>query len=311
MVPDTVLDLGHASPEKARATYGKTVSSLQERRHSAFSSSLTSVPSLGTTVALCLRVRRKTPGGSYPKHDEEKAMKRTRLMWTASVLALLLAAPGFASNGGSRGHWGEDQIFRFDLGQFEPRGDSEYWDDVELEFTGSSADFDDAVIGVEWVRFLGDRLGLSIAGSFYEGSDTLEYRRFEDQNGFPIRHTADLDISSFTIGLLLHITQRDRAIVPYVGFGGGVWAWRLIEVGDFIDFSTPTLEVFDDYFEDEASAVGYYWRAGLEVPLATNWSLYAEGRWQRVDDELGADFEGLGEIDLSGETMAAGLSVSF
>lgn len=238
-------------------------------------------------------------------------MTKKRLMWIAPVLGLLLAAPSFAGNRGSQGHWGEDQIFRFDLGSFDPRGDSQYWDDLEIDFTGSSDNFEDTVLGVEWVRFLGDRLGLAVGATFYDSTDTLEYRNFEDQNGFPIRHTTELEVTSFNLGLLVHLTQRDRAVVPYVGIGGGVWGWRLSESGDFIDFSRQDLEVFRDFFEDEGSALGYYWRAGLEVPIATNWAVYAESRWQKVDDELEEDFEGLGELDLSGQTIAAGLSVSF
>ncbi|MDH3253370.1 MAG: outer membrane beta-barrel protein [Acidobacteriota bacterium] len=235
-----------------------------------------------------------------------------KLMWLAPVLMLLLASHAVAANGGgTRGHWGEDQIFRFDLGSFEPEADSQYWSDKAADFTGDSGDFDDAAIGIEWVRFLGDRLGLAFSGSFYEGAARQEYLRFEDQFGAPIRHTTELDISSFTLGLLVHLAQRDRALVPYVGLGGGVWAWRLREFGDFIDFTTADFEIFDDFFEDEGGALGYYWRAGLEAPIATNWSVYAEGRWQRVDDELGSDFEGLGELDLSGRTLSAGLSVSF
>jgi opacity protein-like surface antigen len=231
---------------------------------------------------------------------------------TASVLALLLIAPTAATYASStRGHWGEDQVFRFDLGSFEPRGDSQYWDEKVFDFTTSTEEFEDVEFRIEWIRFLGDHLGLAIAASVYEGGSTDEYRDFEDQFGGAIRHTTELEIDSLTLGLLIHLTQRDNAIVPYVGIGGGVWGWSLSEFGDFIDFSTVDLEIFDDFFYDEGDALGYYWRVGVEIPLAPNWAIYAENRWQRVDDELGADFEGLGELDLSGETISAGLSISF
>jgi opacity protein-like surface antigen len=231
---------------------------------------------------------------------------------TASTLALLIALPAMAGQSGYRasGHWGEDQVFRFDLGAFTPRGDSRYWDDKEVDFTGDADDFEDAVLGVEWVKFLGDRTGLALGATFWEGGTDQAYLDFVDDRGFDIVHRTDLEVSSLTLGLLFHLTQRDRAIVPYVGAGGGVWAWRLTEVGEFIDF-TQGLEIFDDFFEDDGTALGYYWRAGLEVPIADSWAVHAEARWQRVDDDLGADFEGLGELDLSGRSISAGLSVSF
>ncbi len=239
-------------------------------------------------------------------------MTTRRFIWLAPILTLLLLVPTTAANAGNApGHWGEEQALRIDIGSFEPRADSEYWDDKEFDFTADREDYEDAVLGVEWVRFLGDRLGLAVSFSTYEGEARQEYVRFEDEFGDSIRHTTELEISSFTLGLLVHLAQRDRAVVPYVGLGGGVWLWRLSEFGDFIDFSTADLEIFNDFFEDEGEALGYYWRAGLEIPVAPNWAVYAESRWQRVDDGLDGDFEGLGELDLSGQTISAGVSVSF
>jgi opacity protein-like surface antigen len=246
------------------------------------------------------------------RYDEENKMTTRKTLLTALALALLLIAPTAATYAsGSRGHWGEDQVFRFDLGSFEPRGDSVYWDDKEFDFTTSAEEFDDVEFRVEWIRFLTDRLGLAVAASGYEGGSTAEYLRFEDQFGNAIRHTTELEINSLTLGLLVHLAQRDRALVPYVGIGGGLYSWTLSEFGDFIDFSTADLEVFNDFFYDEGDALGYYWRIGLEIPIAQNWAVYVENRWQRVDDELGSDFEGLGKLDLSGETVSAGLSISF
>lgn len=239
-------------------------------------------------------------------------MTTRQLISAAAGLALLFVATGAAAQAsGTRGHWGEDQVFRFDLGSFEPRGDSQYWEDKEFDFTTTPGDFEDIEFRFEWIKFLSDHLGLAVSASVYEAADTAEYERFEDQFGGAIRHRTDLEISSFSVGLVVHLTQRDKVVVPYLGLGGGVWAWSLTEAGDFIDFGAADLEIFNDYFYDEGTAFGYYWRAGLEIPLAPNWALYAENRWQRVDDELGGDFEGLGDLDLSGETIAAGLSVSF
>ena len=235
----------------------------------------------------------------------------TKKLTMTAALALLVVLPVAAGASSTRGHWGEDQVFRFDLGSFEPRGESLYWDDKFFDFTTGTGEFEDLELRVEWIRYLGDHLGLAIAFSGYEAGATAEYRRFEDQFGGAIRHTTELEINSLTLGLLIHLTQRDRALVPYIGIGGGIYDWSLSEFGDFIDFGTEDLEIFDDFFYDEGDVLGYYWRIGLEIPLAPNWAIYVEDRWQRADDELGGDFEGLGELDLSGETIAAGLSISF
>ena len=47
---------------------------------------------------------------------------------------------------------------------------------------------------------------------------------------------------------------------------------------------------------------------GLQVPVSRRLSVFAEGRWTRVDDDLEGDFEDFGKIDLSGKEIAAGLS---
>ena len=40
-------------------------------------------------------------------------------------------------------------------------------------------------------------------------------------------------------------------------------------------------------------------------------TVFAEGRWDRADDELGGDFEDLGTIDLSGRRVFGGLAWHF
>jgi hypothetical protein len=47
------------------------------------------------------------------------------------------------------------------------------------------------------------------------------------------------------------------------------------------------------------------------VPLTQNLALFAEGRWHRVEDELSDDFDGLGDIDLGGREISAGLAFTF
>ena len=51
-----------------------------------------------------------------------------------------------------------------------------------------------------------------------------------------------------------------------------------------------------------------YLLAGLEAPITRNVSLFAEGRWTKVEDTLKDDFEGFGKLDLSGRQLTAGIS---
>ncbi len=201
--------------------------------------------------------------------------------------------------------------FRVQLGEFRPDGDSVYWTDSELDFTGRTEDFEDSAAGLSYLHPLGPKLSLQVSGFFYEGIQDQAYRAFEDQFGGDILHTTELELTSVTIGLLYRLAGPDAAVLPYVGAGGGLYSWRLSEFGDFIDFSGADLEIFEDFFEQEDEELGWYFTAGLEVPIADSWSVFAEGRWDNAEAELGGDFRGLGELDLSGRSYSAGISWRF
>lgn len=231
-----------------------------------------------------------------------------------AVLALagLLAttAPAWAQRGyRDRGYHPErDGAFRLHLGAFQPRGDSEYWEDKERSFTGDADDFESASFGLDYLLPIGSRMSVMFSGSVFSGDTTQSYLDFEDNFGDRIRHDTTLDVASATIGLVLHLTGPDAPLSPYLGVGGGAYPWRLEEDGDFIDFDTSPPDIFRSTLESEGVAFGWYWLAGLEAPITDRLSIFAEGRWTRVDDELADDFEGFGDLDLSGREFAAGIS---
>jgi hypothetical protein len=221
---------------------------------------------------------------------------------------LVLALPAFAQRQGRRYYAERDQEFRVHLGSFLPDGESEYWLDKERDFTGGVDDLENASIGLDYILPLANRFSLMFSGAVFEGDTTQAYRDFEDNFGDRIRHDTTLGIAAGTLGVLIHLAGPDAAIQPYLGAGGGAYSWRLEESGDFIDFGSSTLEIFSATLESEGVAFGYYGLVGLSAPITHRLSIFAEGRWTDVDDELSDDFEGFGNIDLSGREFAAGLS---
>jgi len=233
----------------------------------------------------------------------------TKLITTIVGLSALLFAG--ASEAQYRAPRYNEPSFRIQLGEFQPDGESSYWDDSAFDFGRRNDDFEDTAIGLSYIRPLGPRLGVQFSGLFYEGTENLAYLDFEDQFGGDIAHTTELEVASLTLGLIYKFAGPEAALVPYIGAGGGLYAWRLTEVGDFIDFDDPNLEIFDAFFEEEDEELGLYFTAGLEVPLADTWSLFAEARWDSAEAGFSGDFLGLGELDLSGRTYSAGVSWSF
>jgi hypothetical protein len=227
------------------------------------------------------------------------------------VLGLVaVAAPAWAQpyHYRTRPAYDSDSFFRLRLGTFRPQGGGDYWNEVERDFTGNISDFENPVFGVDYQHGLGNRLGLLFSGDYFQGDNTGSYRNFVDNFGNRIRHDTTLDIASFTVGLTYRFTERGAPIVPYVGVGGGLYSWRLQERGDFIDFSPNPPQVFTSRLTADGVTGGYYGLAGLDVPIGRHTSLFAEGRWTKVEDTLKGDFEGFGKLDLSGRQFAAGLS---
>jgi hypothetical protein len=231
-------------------------------------------------------------------------MKRGALGSVVVVAALVAAAPAGAAVG-------SEHSFRMRLGIYTPDGDGEYFEDAEADFTGEPADLEDVMFGGDYRYDFGSVVGFMVSGDFYEGTWDRAYRDFEDNLGNDIEHTAQLEISSFTAGVVVDLAPPQFPVVPYLGAGGGAYLYRLEESGDFIDFSDPDLDIFDAHLETEGTAFGYYFLAGLDVPIGPYFSVFAEGRWDFVEDELSEDFEGFGTLDLSGRRLMGGVSWKF
>jgi opacity protein-like surface antigen len=202
-------------------------------------------------------------------------------------------------------------MLRFSLGYFTPQGDSIYWQDKELEFTGRADDFEDVSVGFDYLRQINEYVSLVGSSTFYEGNADQAYLDFVDTANLPIRHTTTLTLVSFNIGVQVNLAPRRSPVIPYLAAGGGLYLWELGESGEFIDFSSEDLEIFDDSFKADGDTFGWYWLAGLSVPLGNTWSVFGEGRWQIADDELGGDFTGFGNLDMSGREFRLGFAWRF
>ena len=149
------------------------------------------------------------------------------------------------------------------------------------------------------------------SGDFWEGSTDQAYLDFVDERNRNIVHTTTVDVATLGAAYVFDFTGPGSSIVPYAGVGGAAYFWNLEESGDFIDFFPQEPEIFTDTFEDSGEAFGWYWLVGLEFPLGPRWSAFAEARWQNADDDLSGDFEGLGNLDLSGRSISGGVSWRF
>jgi hypothetical protein len=219
------------------------------------------------------------------------------MVWSSAVEAQVNWQPG------------DFGAVRFRLGIFQPRADSEYWDENFQDFTGSASSFEDMVFGIDYLWMNSEHGGVAFGGSFYEGSATQAYLEWVDANGNEIRHTTSLGLTDLT-GVYIYRFGR-RGVRPYLGAGVGLVFWRLREEGSFIDFSDEDLPVVYASYQ----ADGTTWEAigllGLEIPLNFKWRFLVEGRYRWAEAELNKDLAGFGTIDLTGYEITGGFSFNW
>ena len=237
-------------------------------------------------------------------------MKRAVICIAAS-LALVLGAASRAE--------AADLAFQVRMGGFFPDGDSNFWDETEARFTLDSSDFEDFVLGLTLLSALGNYLEVGFNVDFYETTVLSAEREFVDNFGNEILHDTHLETVPMTVDLRFLPGGRYRIRGPqgrqvlkpvfYIGGGLGLTYWEYEEVGDFVD--DATLSIFFERFVDDGVAFEAHALAGLELPFGRSLALLFEGRYSWADDDLGGDFAGFGELDLSGPSVFVGGSFRF
>lgn len=225
------------------------------------------------------------------------------------ILMFVILAGVMSTAAWARGPFDDDPSFRLRLGLFSPSGDSEFWDDNEDIFTGEAGDLEDASFSADlyWPR--NERVGVLFSVGAYQGSQSQAYRDYTDDLGRDVRHRTRLSLAPVTAAFVVNLAGKDAGVRPYVGAGAGFYWWEYRESGDFIDFDAE--EIFQETYEADGVALGYFLVAGLEIPVRKNWSIFAEARWTKAEDDLNGPLEDFGEIDLGGREVSAGVSWKF
>jgi len=257
----------------------------------------------------------------------------TMRYWLPAVLVLVAGATAHAapdeqdtpaSIQGPRGD--PDFLFGRPDGTFGVRGSwifnregSDWYDFVTDQLTIDRGAFNTPAITLEVGFFLSPRFDVLAGVDISSTSTSSEYRRFVDNNRLPINQNTDLKGTTISGSLKYALIPRGRevgsvawvpsSVVPYVGAGGGVHWFKLLQQGDFVDF--VDLSVFSDAFVSSGWSPSAHVFGGADVKLHKRLYLTVEARYEWAKGDLGGDWIGFDPIDLSGLHLGTGINVVF
>ncbi len=194
-----------------------------------------------------------------------------------------------------------------------PDGDSDVYDQNKAETTFEVDDLNGFGGTFGYDHFIGEYVNLGGSVSFYENDTTVSDQEFEFPDGRDIFRDIRLRIVPLEVNFRVLPIGRERAVIPYIGAGAGVYFWEYTEIGDFvIDRFTDPNVITGVAFSDGAD-FGFNVHGGLQFPISRSLTITGEVKWSKVEGDLDVEsFDPAFEpIDLSTLTYSGGVSFWF
>jgi hypothetical protein len=242
----------------------------------------------------------------------------------AAVIAMFALAPGVGAQASGKGF-----LFHRPVGSFAFRGgyavanaSSDVFDDATTQLTLTKGDFSGFSWGGDISYSTGDRWDLLFDAEVANSSKSSEFRNFIGTDNKPIEQTTKFERVPLTLGVKYYLTSRGRSVsefayvptkfAPYVSVGAGAMYYDFEQKGDFVDFASENLDIFNTTLESSGWAPMGRGAAGVEYSLGPWVALTGEGRyvWAKATLDPSA-FEGYDKIDLNGFTGMVGFRVRF
>ncbi len=195
---------------------------------------------------------------------------------------------------------------------------SDLFTDLQDQFTLDRKDFNAPAIGVDLDFAVSPRASVVIGFDFSKASKNSEYRDFVDNQRLPITQTTSLRETNLSGGIKFALTPRGReissrawipaSVTPYVGAGGGLMHYQLLQFGDFIE---DDFDVVPDTIRSAGWTPSAHVFGGVDVKLSRRVYVSGEGRYLWSNATLGSDFIGFEPIDLAGFKLTGGVSYMF
>lgn len=199
------------------------------------------------------------------------------------------------------------QSVNFKIGAFQPIQESDLWE-VNLDnLAYTKGDLLDVYLGLEAEFPMGRYFTFSLELGHYRQDIYTMYKDAEYLDGTPIYQDFFLKITSLEADFKIYPIGTRQLFNPYFGGGVGLYAWKYLQGGEFVDWVTD--EVYEGEAYNDAVSPGFNVKAGFVYRFKRNMGVSFEGRYAFVKGDLGSLFEGFEKFDLSGWTVSMGLNI--
>ena len=197
--------------------------------------------------------------------------------------------------------------------------DSDIFDFTTELLTLEKSDFRAPGIGVDLGIPIISRLDGIFGFEFTGASAFSEYRDFVEDNDLPIEQMTTLTQINLSGSVELAVLGRGReigqyawiprAVIPYVGGGGGFLWYRFEQQGDFVDFFD--LAIFVDRLTSSGWTPSAHVFGGIDIKLTRRLYVSTELRYLWAKAAMEQDFIGFEDIDLTGLRVTGGIQILF
>lgn len=201
-------------------------------------------------------------------------------------------------------------------GWFIANASSDFFDQSRQDLTLDKRNFSGPILGADVAVRLTPQLDLTFDGAWIGSSAKSHYRDYVDNNNQEIEQTTTLRRVPLTANLKAYLVPRGRSVgslayipakvVPWVGIGGGLEWYKLEQSGDFINMSTGA--VFNDRLESSTWGPAVQGMGGVDVSLTPRVALTGGARYLWSRASMNDSFDGFDKIDLSGVSIALGVT---
>lgn len=238
--------------------------------------------------------------------------------WLAGAAMLVAAAVPASAQGTGNGYLfgAPDAQLTVRGGWFIASANSSFYSQATRDFTLSKSDFSSPTLGAELGIRLAPQLDFTLDAAWSGMSKGTHYRNFVDNNNQEIEQSTALRRVPLTVNLKAFLAPRGRSVgrlayipskvVPWVGVGAGATWYSLEQSGDFIN--TTSGAVYNDKFQDSGWGPGLQGMGGVDVSLTPRIALTGDARYLWSKASMGTDFQGYDKIDLSGVSLALGVT---